>query len=185
MDITDPSSVAAAAALTGERHHPYQQRRDGQLRNPARRHDAGRAGPMESHYYGTLSVTRAFAPQLIANAPAAVLNVVSVLSCLHPSVLGAYAAAKTALWAQTDAVREEFGPHGVSVTALHIGFMDTDMTAEMDGVKTDPAIIASLALDGMQDGAIEVLTDQMTRQAKAALSQPRIAGLPSTESAWF
>ncbi|MCW2628788.1 MAG: short-chain dehydrogenase [Mycobacterium sp.] len=35
---------------------------------------------MESHYFGTLSVTRAFAPHLIANAPGAVLNVVSVLS---------------------------------------------------------------------------------------------------------
>jgi hypothetical protein len=58
------------------------------------------------------------------------------------------------------------------VTALHIGFMDTDMTAEIDAVKTDPAIIAGLALDGValdgvETGAIEVLTDQMTREAKA------------------
>ena len=40
---------------------------------------------MESHYFGTLSVTRAFAPLLIANAPAAVLNIASVLS--WPSLL--------------------------------------------------------------------------------------------------
>jgi NAD(P)-dependent dehydrogenase (short-subunit alcohol dehydrogenase family) len=132
--------------------------------------------PMESHYFGTLSVTRAFAPHLIANAPGAVLNVVSVLSWLHPSALGAYAAAKTALWAQTDAVREEFAPHGVAVTALHIGFMDTDMTADFDVVKTDPAIIARLALGGVEKGAAEVLTDAMTRDAKAALSNPSAGG---------
>ncbi|MCU1700834.1 MAG: short chain dehydrogenase [Mycobacterium sp.] len=36
------------------------------------------------------------------------------------------------------------------MTALHIGFMDTDMTAEIDAVKTDPAIIAGLALDGVE-----------------------------------
>ncbi len=185
MDITDPSSVAAAAALTGDVTIL--------INNAGMASAATLLGgtmqdvraPMESHYYGTLSVTRAFAPHLIANAPGAVLNVVSVLSWLHPSALGAYAAAKTALWAQTDAVREELEPHGVSVSALHIGFMDTDMTAEMDAVKTDPAIIAGLALDGVEDGAIEVLTDEMTREAKGALSRQRIAGLPSTESAWF
>jgi NAD(P)-dependent dehydrogenase (short-subunit alcohol dehydrogenase family) len=185
MDITDPSSVAAAAALTGDVTIL--------INNAGMASTATLLGgtmqdvraPMESHYYGTLNVTRAFAPQLMANAPTAVLNVVSALSWLHPSVLGAYSAAKAAVWAQTDAVREEFEPHGVSVTALHIGFMDTDMTAEMDAVKTNPAIIAGLALDGVQEGAIEVLTDPMTRQAKAALSQQRIAGLPTTESAWF
>jgi NAD(P)-dependent dehydrogenase (short-subunit alcohol dehydrogenase family) len=110
-----------------------------------------------------LSVTRAFAPHLIANAPGAILNVVSVLSWLHPSMLGAYAAAKTSLWAQTDAVREEFEPRGVSVTALHIGLIDTNMVADIDAVKAVPAIIAGIALDGVEDGAIEVLTDEMTQ----------------------
>jgi NAD(P)-dependent dehydrogenase (short-subunit alcohol dehydrogenase family) len=140
---------------------------------------------LESHFFGTLSVTRGFAPQLIANAPGAVLNVVSVVSWLHPGVLGAYSAAKTALWAQTDAVREEFEPHGVSVTALHIGFMDTDMSAGFDAVKTDPAVIAGLGLDGVEGRAVEVLTDEMTRRAKAALSQERTADLPTSASTWF
>jgi NAD(P)-dependent dehydrogenase (short-subunit alcohol dehydrogenase family) len=185
MDITDPSSVADAAGIADDVTLLFN--------NAGMASSATLLGgsiddvraPMESHYYGTLSVTRAFAPHLIANAPAAILNVVSVLSWLHPGVLGAYAAAKTALWAQTDAVREELAPHDVSVTALHIGFMDTDMTAEMDAVKTDPAIIAGLALDGVADGAIEVLTDQLTLEAKAALSRERVAGLPTTETAWF
>jgi NAD(P)-dependent dehydrogenase (short-subunit alcohol dehydrogenase family) len=98
-------------------------------------------------------------------------------------MLGAYAA-KTSLWAQTDVVREEFEPHGVSVTALHIGFMDTDMVADIDAVKAAPAIIAGIALDGVEDSAIEVLTDEMTGEAKAALSQERIADLPTAKSAW-
>jgi NAD(P)-dependent dehydrogenase (short-subunit alcohol dehydrogenase family) len=183
LDITDPSSVAAASAVADDVTIL--------INNAGMASSATLLGgsmqdvraPMESHYFGTLSVTRAFAPHLIANAPGAVLNVVSVLSWLHPGVLGAYAAAKTALWAQTDVVREEFEPQGVSVTALHIGFMDTDMTAEMDAVKTDPAIIAGLALDGVETGAIEVLADQMTREAKAALSRERAARRPATESA--
>ncbi|MDT5361200.1 MAG: hypothetical protein QOC69_2962, partial [Mycobacterium sp.] len=38
-------------------------------------------------------------------------------------------------------------------------------------------------LDGVETGAIEVLTDQMTREAKAALSRERAARRPATESA--
>jgi NAD(P)-dependent dehydrogenase (short-subunit alcohol dehydrogenase family) len=83
---------------------------------------------METNFFGTLLVTRAFAPHLIANAPGAILNVASVLSWRHPIAFGTYSCSKAALWAQTDVVREELKAHGVSVTALHVGFMETDMT---------------------------------------------------------
>jgi hypothetical protein len=80
---------------------------------------------------------------------------------------------------------EEFAPHDVAVTALHIGFMHTEMSAGFDAEKTDPAIIAAPALDGVEESAIEVLTDDMTRQAKAALSQDRMFGRPSPASTFF
>jgi NAD(P)-dependent dehydrogenase (short-subunit alcohol dehydrogenase family) len=107
IDITDPDSVAAAAAVASDvtllinnaGNLTFTSLLDGPL-------DDIRA-LMASNYFGTLAVTRAFAPHLIDHAPAAMLNVVSVLSWLHPGSLGAYAAAKTALWAQTDAVRDE------------------------------------------------------------------------------
>ena len=186
IDITDPASVDAAAAVATDLTL---------LVNNAGMASASSllTGPiedvravMESHFFGTLSVTRAFAPQLMANAPGAILNVVSVVSWLHPGSLGAYAAAKTALWAQTDAVREELAPSNVAVTAVHIGFMDTDMTAGMTAEKTDPAVIAALALDGVERGAIEVLTDDLTRGAKAALSEDRgVARFPPLSTGQF
>lgn len=185
LDITDPSSVEAATAIA----------QDVTLlvNNAGMASSATLLGGtmddiravMESHFFGTLAVTRAFAPHLIANAPGAVLNVVSVVSWVHPSTLGAYASAKTALWAQTDSLREEFEPHGVAVTALHIGFMDTDMSADFDVAKMDPTIIARLALDGVEVGAVEVLTDQMTRTAKAELSDDRTAGVVTRARAMF
>lgn len=173
IDITDPASVAAAAAEASDVtllvNNAGMPSASGLLAGPL---DDIRA-VMESHFFGTLSVTRAFAPHLVANAPSALLNVVSVVSWLHPGSLGAYAAAKTALWAQTDAIREELSPDGVAVTALHIGFMDTDMTAGMTAAKTDPAVIAALAVDGVERGDVEVLADELTRGAKAALSDDR------------
>jgi NAD(P)-dependent dehydrogenase (short-subunit alcohol dehydrogenase family) len=124
---------------------------------------------METHYFGTLSVTRAFAPLLVANAPGAILNVASVLSWLHPASTGAYCAAKAALWAQTDSVREELASHGVTVTALHVGYMDTDMISDLSVVKNDPGLIAAAALDGVATEAKEVLADDLTRQIRASL----------------
>ena len=124
---------------------------------------------METHYFGTLSVTRAFAPLLVANAPSAILNVASVLSWLHPASTGAYNAAKAALWAQTDAVREQLASRGVTVTALHVGYMDTDMISGLHVDKNDPALIAAAALDGVAAGAHEVLADDLTRQTRASL----------------
>jgi NAD(P)-dependent dehydrogenase (short-subunit alcohol dehydrogenase family) len=173
IDITDPASVEAAAAVAGDVtllvNNAGISSFTGLLDGPL---DDIRA-QMDTHYFGTLSVTRAFAPHLIANAPGAVLNVLSVLSWLHPGALGAYSAAKAALWAQTDSVREELAPHGVGVTALHVGYMDTDMVADVDAPKLDPATVAALALDGIESGLVEVLADDLTRLTKAGLAADR------------
>jgi NAD(P)-dependent dehydrogenase (short-subunit alcohol dehydrogenase family) len=87
--------------------------------------------------------------------------------------VGAYSAAKAALWAQTDSVREQLAPRGVDVTALHVGYMDTDMVADVDAPKADPAAVAAAALDGVEKGLIEVLADDLTRQIKTALAADR------------
>ncbi|PRC50074.1 short-chain dehydrogenase, partial [Mycobacterium sp. ITM-2017-0098] len=70
---------------------------------------------MDTHYFGTLSMIRAFAPIIERNiagngAGGAILNVLSVLSWAHPPTSGAYSAAKAAGWAMTDAVRAELAP---------------------------------------------------------------------------
>ncbi|QGN32236.1 SDR family oxidoreductase [Microlunatus sp. Gsoil 973] len=126
---------------------------------------------METHYFGTLSLTRAFTPVIEANGGGAILNVLSVLSWLHPGAIGAYSAAKTAAWALTDAVREELAPRGIAVSALHVGYMDTDMAARIPAEqKIDPAVVATLALDGVAAGDREILADDVTRQVKAGLA---------------
>ena len=171
LDVNDPQSVTAAVAAAADvsllvnnaGNYNTATLLDGEM-------DDIRA-LMETHYFGTLSVTRAFAPVLIANAPGAILNVASVLSWVHPASAGAYCAAKAALWAQTDSVRDELASHGVTVTALHVGYMDTDMVSNLETPKSDPALIAAAALDGIATGADEVLADDLTRQVRASLGQ--------------
>ena len=126
---------------------------------------------MDTHYFGTLNVTRAFAPIIERNGGGAILNVLSVLSWVHPPGSGAYSAAKAAAWAMTDAVREELRPRGIHVAALHVGFMDTEMASFAPAdQKSDPAAVAGQALDGLFAGEPEILADDLSRSVKARLS---------------
>ncbi|MFD8062306.1 SDR family oxidoreductase [Streptomyces cyaneofuscatus] len=126
---------------------------------------------METNFYGPLAVTRAFTPVIEGNGGGAVLNVLSVLSWLHPAGLGSYAAAKAAAWALTDATREELAPRNITVSALHVGYMDTDMAAAVPAdQKADPADVAAQALDGIEKGLPEILADATTRQVRQSLA---------------
>ena len=173
IDITDPESVAAAADSARDTTLLVNNAGVASFNSLLDAPMEDVRAQMESHFFGTLSVTRAFAPHLIAHAPAAMLNVLSVLSWVHPPSAGTYSAAKAALWAQTDTIRDELAPRGVSVTALHVGYMDTDMVADVDGPKSDPAKVAAAALDGVEAGLVEVLGDELTRKVKAGLSADR------------
>lgn len=132
---------------------------------------------METHYFGTLQMIRAFAPVIERNADVAgggaILDVLSVLSWLHPPTSGAYSAAKAAAWALTDAMRTQLAPRGIHVAALHVGYMDTDMVSYIPAdQKTDPGAVARQALDGLFAGEPEILGDDLTRNTRANLSAP-------------
>jgi hypothetical protein len=125
---------------------------------------------MDTHFFGTLAVTRAFAPQLATQHRSAMLNILSVLSWLSIPRSGAYSAAKSAEWSLTNALRLELAPQGTRVTALHVGYMDTDMTRHLDVPESDPAVIAKLAIDGIAAGDAEIIADETTRRVLAGLS---------------
>jgi NAD(P)-dependent dehydrogenase (short-subunit alcohol dehydrogenase family) len=170
LDITRPESVAAAAALAPDTTFL--------INNAGIWTGAGLTDgdiddvrlEMETHYFGPLGVTRALSPAIAANGGGAILNVLSVLSWLHVPPYGAYSAGKAAAWAMSDVVRQELAPSGIQVTALHVGYMATDMAAGVPPEnKIDPALVAAAALDGVEAGDTEVLADQMSRTVKEGL----------------
>ncbi|MGW4567721.1 SDR family oxidoreductase [Streptomyces sp. NPDC004561] len=134
----------------------------------------------ETNFFGPLLVTRAFAPVIERNGGGHLLNVHSVLSWI--GLAGSYSATKAALWSQTNSLRLELAPRGITVTGLHVGYIDTDMTTHVDAPKSTPGDVAALALDGIEAGAYEVLADDITRNVKAGLSAdltalyPQLAG---------
>jgi NAD(P)-dependent dehydrogenase (short-subunit alcohol dehydrogenase family) len=171
LDITDPASVRRAAEVASDINvlvnNAGTSTRASLLSGPIE--DVRLE--METHYFGTLDVIRTFAPIIEGNGGGAILNMLSVLSWLHAPASGAYSAAKAAAWAMTDAIRQELAPRGISVTAVHVGYMDTDMAAFAPAdQKIDPAVVARLALDGLLAGEPEILADELTRATKAHLS---------------
>jgi NAD(P)-dependent dehydrogenase (short-subunit alcohol dehydrogenase family) len=172
LDITDPESVRRAAEIAADVNVLINNAGVSTKSNLLSGGMDDIRLEMETHYFGTLNVNRAFVPIIESNGGGAVLNVLSVLSWAHSARFGAYAAAKAAGWAMTDALREQLAPRGIHVAALHVGFMDTDMAEFVPAdQKTDPAVVAKLALDGLFAGEPEVLADELTRIVKAQLSQ--------------
>jgi NAD(P)-dependent dehydrogenase (short-subunit alcohol dehydrogenase family) len=179
LDITDPESIRHAAEIASDVNVLVNNAGVSTQSDLLSGDLADIRLEMETHYFGTLQVTRAFAPVIEGNGGGAILNVLSVLAWFHAPRFGAYAAAKAAGWAMTDALREELALRGIHVAALHVGYMDTDMA---EGVpadqKLDPAVVATQALDGLFAGEPEILADDLTRTVKAQLSQvPRVATL--------
>ncbi|EWM13618.1 SDR family oxidoreductase [Kutzneria sp. 744] len=170
LDITNPASVTAAAQAAGDvtvlinnaGSPPGADLLTGDL--------ADIRLEMDTHYLGTLSVIRALAPRIAANGGGAILNVLSGLSWVSFPDAGAYCAAKSAEWSLTNALRLQLAGQGIRVTALHVGYMDTDMIRTVDAPKSDPADIARIAVDGLADDAYEIVADDASRQAQAALA---------------
>jgi NAD(P)-dependent dehydrogenase (short-subunit alcohol dehydrogenase family) len=170
LDITDPASVAAAADATGNVSILINNAGTSTGASLLTGDLADIHLELDTHFFGTLSVIRAFAPQLGAHDSSAVLNVLSVLSWISFPGSGAYCAAKSASWSLTNALRQELASQGTRVCALHVGYMDTDMVRHIDAPKASPAEVARTTLDGIEAGAYEIIADETARRVLAGLS---------------
>ncbi|MDG4790627.1 SDR family NAD(P)-dependent oxidoreductase [Micromonospora sp. WMMD1102] len=134
LDITDPVSIEAAATEVGEL--------DILVNNAGISTDATLLGPstenvrreFETNVWGTLNVTRAFAP-----------------------ASNGYAASKAAEWSLTNGVRLELASQKTQVIALALAIADTDMMAAYDIPKLPPTRSSPRPLDGLEAGELEVI----------------------------
>ena len=101
--------------------------------------DAARS-EMETNYFGTLGMCRAFAPVLAANGGGAVVNMLSVTSFYTNPIDASYGASKAAAWSLTNGIRIELAQQGTQVVAVHASFIDTEMAAGIDAPKVQPRV---------------------------------------------
>ena len=104
----------------------------------------------ETNFFAMLRMSKAFAPILKANGGGALLNVLSVASWVNGGELAAYSASKSAAWSLTNALRNELAAQETQVLALHMAYVDTDLTRGFDVPKSSPEQIVKRALDGLE-----------------------------------
>jgi NAD(P)-dependent dehydrogenase (short-subunit alcohol dehydrogenase family) len=170
IDITDPASVAAAAAAARDVNvliNNAGSSTGADLLNA----DIDRIRlEMETHFFGTLSMARAFAPIIEANGGGTILNILSVLSWVALPEAGAYSAAKTAEWGLTNALRPQLAGNGIRVAGMHVAYMDTDMAKHVTSPKLNPAAVARTTVDGIENDLHEIVIDDFTRAVQSKLS---------------
>jgi NAD(P)-dependent dehydrogenase (short-subunit alcohol dehydrogenase family) len=127
---------------------------------------------MDTNFYGILRMSSAFAPVLKSNGGGGLINVLSVASWVSAPMLSVYAASKAAAWGLTNAMRRELAEQHTQVTALHMGFVDTDLTHFIENVpKASPLSIVQATFDAFERGEEEVCADERSRLVKNGLSK--------------
>jgi NAD(P)-dependent dehydrogenase (short-subunit alcohol dehydrogenase family) len=170
LDVTDDGSVARAAAAAPDV--------DLVINNAGIAPEGDSiAGPVddlrrifETNVFGSVRVANAFAPVLAAGGGGTLLNVLSTAAWLN--IPTGYAASKAAMWSATNALRTQLRGQGTHVVGLLVGMVDTPMSARWDVPKVSAQSVVAQAYDGVAEGALEVLADDMTRGLKARLGTP-------------
>ncbi|GAA3928377.1 SDR family oxidoreductase [Actinoplanes auranticolor] len=174
LDITDPAEIEAVARRI--------------TTDPARRplraviNNAGIAinAPVELlsmaqwreqfevNFFGHVAVTQAVLPALHA-ASGRVVNISSIGGKVAMPTYGAYAGAKFAMEAMSDALRRELAPHGVQVVVVEPGGVRTEMAGH--GVARANEILAGLSPveRGRYGGLLHAIVSHATAFTKSGL----------------
>lgn len=130
---------------------------------------------METNYFGTLMMCRAFAPALKINGGGAIINTLSSLALSNLPFRGSYSASKAAALSMTQGIRAELAGQGTLVVAVLPGTVDTEFSKNSDNPKTAPAAVANAALKAVIDGIEDVYPGEEAQWAIAQLNSDRKA----------
>jgi len=169
LDVTDAAQVAAVAQELSDVELVVNNAGIGSAATPLTATLDDARAELEVNYLGLISTTQAFAPVLAGNGGGAFVNVLSVVSWVGMPMLATYSASKSAAWGFTNAARVELKRQGTQVVGVHVGFVDTDLTAALHVDKIPPRAVATSALDAVENGESEAVVDDVSRAIKAGL----------------
>ena len=127
---------------------------------------------MDVNYYGTVIMTKAFAPAMIQRGSGHIINVSSMGGVVGIYGYTAYSGSKFALVGFTDALRSELKLHGIKVSLVFPPDTDTDQLAYEDQYKPfitrevgsntnlmKPEIVAHTILNGIKKNHYVILSN--------------------------
>ncbi|MCC8930040.1 MULTISPECIES: SDR family NAD(P)-dependent oxidoreductase [Nocardiaceae] len=128
----------------------------------------------EVNLFGHIALTQAMLP-FLRRSHGRVVNISSVGGKVAMGTYGAYAGAKFALEAVSDALRREVAPHGIQVVVVEPGGVKTEMTGH--GIERARAFVEEMSLEQRQHyGALmQAIMNQATAFTETGVSSDAAA----------
>jgi NAD(P)-dependent dehydrogenase (short-subunit alcohol dehydrogenase family) len=183
LDITSPADIAAAVAQCSDT--TLLVNNAGILTGTSvLADDALEAGrrEFETNVFGTLSMSRSFAPVLGANGGGAIINVLSVLSWLSVPAGALYCASKAAAWSLTNALRLELLDNSRRSLRCTSGTWTRHGGGRRGTERRRPTTLPVRRSRPSRPAAFEVLADDTSRYVRGALSADLTALYPALAS---
>jgi len=163
LDMLDADNVAAAAATAGDVTLLVNNGGSIEFADLLSGDLTAIRSDLDTNYFGTLTVTRAFVPVLRSNGGGAIVNLLSLVALGAVRGMGGYSVSKAAAASMTQAVRAQVADLGITVHGVFPGAVDTDMIRAFDMPKTSPEEVAAAILDGVEAGEEDIFPDAMAR----------------------
>ncbi len=110
------------------------------------------------NFLGLLKVTNAFLP-LLKKSKGAIVNNLSLAGLAALPMIPSYSISKAAAFNMTQSLRALLASEGVSVHAVVLGPVDTDMNRGFEIPKASPESAAQGIVDGLEKGEEEIFPD--------------------------
>ncbi|HLW93462.1 MAG TPA: SDR family NAD(P)-dependent oxidoreductase [Roseiarcus sp.] len=160
LDVTDASQIQRAAAAVGAL--------DVLINNAgvAIYDDLSNLEVIEQHlavnFLGLLKVTQAFLP-LLRRSKGAIVNNLSLAALAPLAIIPSYSLSKAAALNVTQSLRALLAGQGVSVHAVVLGPVDTDLNRGFDVPKIAPQSAAQGIFDGLERGEEDIFPDPASK----------------------
>jgi NAD(P)-dependent dehydrogenase (short-subunit alcohol dehydrogenase family) len=110
------------------------------------------------NFFGLLKVSQAFLP-LLRRSKGAIVNNLSLAGLAALPVIPSYSLSKAAAFNMTQSLRALLAGQGISVHAVVLGPIDTDMNRGFEIPKASPESAAQRVFDGLEKGEDEIFPD--------------------------
>jgi short-subunit dehydrogenase len=127
----------------------------------------------DSCYVRSKRLIPSIVPVLARNAPAALVNVLTLIALAPAGPMAGYSASKAAAHSMTQALRAELRSRGIEVPGAYPGGIDTDMLAGVEADKASPQVVARRIVAALAAGQSTVFPDDASADAGSVyLSDP-------------
>lgn len=123
---------------------------------------------MDINYIGVVKLTNAFYDILKNNSHSAVVNILSVGSLVLIDRLATYCASKAAAHIFTQAVRKEFEQHDIKVFGIYAGYVDTDMSSDINEYKISAEQLVQNICEDIKINVLNIFPDEMSKKFQSS-----------------